>query len=385
MSAAMKPRTLVFDPALVCALVGLVIFGVIMVGSASISTADRQMGEPLFYLVRHVGALVIGAVGLALAASLPTELWYRLNWLLLVVGLGLLVAVLIPTLGHTVNGATRWLLVGPITIQASEPARLCLLLYLSSYAVRRSQDLSASLNGVLKPLLIVACAGALLLAEPDFGAAVVLGATSLGVLFVGGARIRDFLLATAAGGAVLALLALSSEYRLARLMVFRDPWADPFAGGFQLTQSLIAIGRGDLAGVGLGESVQKLFYLPEAHTDFVFAVLVEELGFVGATIVIALFAIVVYRAIMLGREALESGMPFQGLVAIGIGLMLGFEAFINIGVNAGLLPTKGLPLPLISYGRSSTVTTLVALGLLLRIHHELHGSQKRFVQRGYVR
>jgi cell division protein FtsW len=385
MNAVVKPRTLAFDPVLVCALVGIVVFGVIMVGSASISFADRQTGEPLFYLVRHLGALAIGAVGLALAASLPTELWYRLNWVLLVVGLGLLAVVLIPTLGHTVNGATRWLLVGPITVQASEPARLCLLLYLSSYAVRRSAELGASLNGLLKPLVVVGCAGALLLLEPDFGAAVVLGATSLGILFVGGARLRDMLLAVVTGGAVLAVLALSSEYRLARIMVFRDPWADAFAGGFQLTQSLIAIGRGDWAGVGLGESVQKLFYLPEAHTDFVFAVLVEELGFVGASIVIALFAVVVYRAITLGRDALQSGMPFQGLVAIGIGLMLGFEAFINIGVNAGLLPTKGLPLPLISYGRSSTVVTLVALGLLLRIHHELHGSQKRLVQRGYVR
>jgi cell division protein FtsW len=385
MSAVLKPRTLAFDPALVGALVGLIVLGVIMVGSASISIADRQTGEPLFYLVRHLGALAIGAVGLALAMALPTELWYRLNWLLLVTGLGLLVVVLIPTLGHTVNGATRWLLLGPITLQASEPARLCLLLYLSSYAVRRSQELGASLNGLFKPLLIVGGAGALLLAEPDYGAAVVLGATSLCVLFVGGARVRDFLLAAAAGSALLAVLAFSSDYRVARLMVFRDPWADPFAGGFQLTQSLIAIGRGDLSGVGLGESVQKLFYLPEAHTDFVFAVLVEELGFVGASIVIALFAIVVYRAIALGREALQSGMPFQGLVAIGIGLMLGFEAFINIGVNSGLLPTKGLPLPLISYGRSSTVVTLVALGLLLRIHHELYGSQKRLVQRGYVR
>jgi cell division protein FtsW len=385
MSAVVKLRTLAFDPVLIAALIGIIMFGVIMVSSASISLADRQNGEPLFYLVRHLGALALGGVGLALAVSLPTELWYRLNWLLLVAGLGLLVVVLIPTLGHTVNGATRWLLVGPITVQASEPARLCLLLYLSSYAVRRSQELGASLNGLLKPLLIVGGAGTLLLMEPDFGAAVVLSATSLGVLFVGGARVRDFLLALASGGVLLAALAFSSEYRVARLMVLRDPWADPFAGGFQLTQSLIAIGRGDWAGVGLGESVQKLFYLPEAHTDFVFAVLVEELGFVGASIVIALFAVVVYRAITLGREALQSGMTFQGLVAIGIGLMLGFEAFINIGVNSGLLPTKGLPLPLISYGRSSTVVTLIALGLLLRIHHELYGSQKRLVQRGYVR
>lgn len=384
MSAVAKPSS-AFDPMLVGALVALAIFGVVMVGSASISIADRQTGEPLFYLLRHLGALGIGCVAMVLVALVPTDAWYRLNWILLVVGLGLLVLVLVPTLGNTVNGATRWLKLGPLTLQASEPARLCLLLYLASYAVRRSAELGASLNGLIKPLLVVGVASALLLAEPDFGSAVVLGATSLAMLFVGGARLRDFLLAVAVAVVLAALLAVSSEYRWARLMVFRDPWADPFNGGFQLTQSLIAIGRGDWAGVGLGESVQKLFYLPEAHTDFVFAVLVEELGFMGATIVIALFAIVVYRAIALGREALESGMPFQGLVAIGIGVMLGFEAFVNIGVNAGLLPTKGLPLPLISYGRSSTVTTLAALGLLLRIHREVYGGSKRLVQRGYVR
>ena len=166
---------------------------------------------------------------------------------------------------------------------------------------------------------------------------------------------------------------------------FLDPWADPFDKGFQLTQSLIAIGRGEWFGVGLGESVQKLFYLPEAHTDFVFAVLTEELGFAGATLVVALFGVVIYRAVVLGQQAIRSGLPFQGLVSTGIGLMLGFEAFINIGVNSGLLPTKGLTLPLISYGRSSTIVTLVALGLLMRIHHELNGSQRRLLQRGHVR
>jgi cell division protein FtsW len=376
---------LAFDPVLVGAIIGLAALGAMMVGSASISIADRQTGEPLFYLLRHLGALGIGLAGLTVAVALPTELWFRLNWLLLVVGIGLLAMVLVPTLGNTVNGSTRWLQLGPITLQASEPARLCLLLYLSSYAVRRSRELAASLNGLLKPMLVVTGAATLLLAEPDFGAAVVLTATSLGLLFVGGARLRDFLLAVVVGGLLLGILAFSSPYRAERIMKFRDPWADAYDGGFQLTQSLIAIGRGEWGGVGLGESVQKLFYLPEAHTDFVFAVLVEELGFVGASIVIALFAAVVYRAIALGREALRSGMYFQGLVATGIGLMLGFEAFINIGVNSGLLPTKGLPLPLISYGRSSTVVTLVALGLLLRIHHELYGGQKRLVQRGQVR
>ena len=385
MNAVAKPRSSAFDPMLVAALIALLAIGAIMVGSASISIADRQTGEPLFYLTRHVAAIGIGLLGLALVMSVPTELWYRMNWLLVVVAFGLLATVLIPGLGHAVNGSRRWLLVGPVTLQASEPARLCLLLYISSYAVRRAQELGASLNGLVKPLLVIGGASALLLVEPDFGSAVVLGATTLAVLFVAGARLRDFLLAVAVGVVLLTILALSSQYRLARLMVFRDPWADPFAGGFQLTQSLIAIGRGYIGGVGLGESVQKLFYLPEAHTDFVFAVLVEELGFAGASIVIALFCIVVYRAVKLGRDALQSGMHFQGLVAIGVGLMLGFEAFINIGVNTGLLPTKGLPLPLVSYGRSSTVVTLIALGFLMRIHRELYGNQKRLVQRGYVR
>ena len=382
MSAVVKPNAVAFDAPLICAVVGLIAMGTIMVTSASVSiVAD----EPLYYLVRHLGAVGIGLAGLALVVALPTEIWHRLSWLLLIVALGLLVLVLIPGVGHAVNGSRRWLLVGPITVQASEPARLCLLLYLASYAVRRSTELGASLNGLVKPLFFVGAAAVLLLAEPDFGATVVLGATTLTVLFVGGARLRDLLLAVLVGGAVLTMLAFSADYRVVRLMSFRDPWADPFATGFQLTQALMAIGRGEWGGVGLGESVQKLFYLPEAHTDFVFAVLVEELGFAGATLVIALFGIVVYRAITLGREALASGMHFQGLVATGIGVMLGFEAFVNMGVNSGLLPTKGLPLPLISYGRASTVITLVALGFLLRIHHELYGGQKRLVQRGYVR
>ena len=382
MSAVVKPSPVAFDAALICAVVGLVAMGTIMVTSASVSIVE---GEPLHYLLRHLGALGLGVGALALVVSVPTDLWYRLNWLLLVVGLGLLVLVLVPAFGHSVNGSRRWLLAGPITVQASEPARLCLLLYLASYAVRRSAELGESLNGLVKPLLVVGAAAVLLLLEPDFGATVVLGATALTVLFVGGARLRDLLLALVVGGGVLTVIAFSADYRVVRLMSFRDPWSDALDTGYQLTQALMAIGRGEWGGVGLGESVQKLFYLPEAHTDFVFAVLVEELGFAGATLVIALFCTVIYRAIVLGREAMRSGMHFQGLVATGIGVMLGFEAFVNIGVNSGLLPTKGLPLPLISYGRASTIVTLVALGFLVRIHHELYGGQKRLVQRGHVR
>ncbi|HJR69833.1 MAG TPA: putative lipid II flippase FtsW [Gammaproteobacteria bacterium] len=382
MSAVVKPSSVALDVPLISAIVGLVAIGTIVVASASVSiVAD----EPLYYLVRHLGAVAIGIVGLALVVSLPTDLWYRLNWLLLAFGLGVLVLVLLPSFGHTVNGSRRWLELGPITVQASEPARVALLLYIASYAVRRGVELGTSLKGLVRPLAVVGAAAALLLLEPDFGATVVLGATSLAVLFVGGARLRDLILAALAGGTLLTLLAFSADYRVVRLMSFRDPWADPYDSGFQLTQALMAIGRGEWGGVGLGESVQKLFYLPEAHTDFVFAVLVEELGFAGATLVIGLFCIVVYRAIALGREAMQSGMAFQGLLATGIGVMLGLEAFVNMGVNAGLLPTKGLPLPLISYGRASTVITLVALGFLLRIHHELYGGQRRLVQRGHVR
>jgi cell division protein FtsW len=387
MSAVPAPRSqpLAFDPVLVGAMIALGVLGTIMVGSASISLADRETGQPLYFLLRHLSALGLGLACMAVVVALPSELWYRLNWLLLIVALGLLVLVLVPSIGNTVNGSARWLALGPLTMQASEPARFCLLLYLASYAVRRSADLSGSFKGFLKPMAIVAAAAGLLLLEPDFGAAVVLTATSLGVLFVAGARLRDFLLAVGAGTVVLGTLAFSSAYRVERLTTFLDPWADPYASGFQLTQSLIAIGRGEWLGVGLGASVQKLFYLPEAHTDFVFAVLAEELGFAGATLVVVLFALIVYRSVTLGREAIQNGMPFQGLVATGIGLMLGIAACINIGVNAGLLPTKGLTLPLVSYGRSSTVVTLAALGLLLRIHHEVHGGQKRLLQGGRVR
>jgi cell division protein FtsW len=366
-----------FDPMMVAAVIALGALGTVMVCSASISLADQQSGQPLYYLVRHLGALGIGCLGGLVMIVVPSELWYRLDWALLIVALALLAAVLVPGFGHAVNGSARWITMGPLRLQASEPARLLLQLYLASYVVRHHRELASSLAGFVKPLLVVGAAAALLLMEPDFGAAVVLTATSFGILFVGGARLRDFLLSALVAGAGLGVLAFSSPYRLARLTTFLDPWADPYASGFQLTQSLIAIGRGDWFGVGLGGSVQKLFYLPEAHTDFVFAVLTEELGFVGASAVIVLFAILVYRALALGRKALLAGRPFQGLVSTGIGLALGLEAFINIGVNTGLLPTKGLTLPLLSYGRSSTVVTLMSLGLLIRIHHEVQLADER--------
>jgi cell division protein FtsW len=365
------------DPALAGATLGLVALGVVMVGSASVAFADRATGEPLYFLLQHIGALGVGLLCLVLAMAIPTDIWHRASAALLLLGIALLVLVLLPQFGDTVNGSRRWLDFGPFGVQASEPARLCVLIYLASYAVRHHEHLTTSLKGFLRPMLIVAAICVLLLAEPDFGAAVVVVATSLGVLFVAGARLRDFVLAATVAGGALGALALSSAYRVERLTAFLDPWGDPYASGFQLTNSLIAIGRGDWLGVGLGASVQKLFYLPEAHTDFVFAVVAEELGFVGSTVVIGLFAVLVYRALVLGQKALTAGRHFQGLLCFGIGLMLGLEAFINIGVNLGVLPTKGLTLPLISYGRSSVVVTLAALGLLLRVAWELEAEEQR--------
>jgi len=377
MSHSLDIRGYNVDAPSLAALIALMVLGTVMVSSASISLADRDMGEPLYFLLRQLGALAIGSIAAFIVMLIPTELWFRMNWLLLLGAIVLLVSVFVPGLGHTVNGSTRWLDLGPITLQPSEPARICLTLYLASYVVRHQQDMGASLLGFLKPMLVVALACWLLLLQPDFGAAVVLTATSFGILFIGGARLRDFALCLFAAGGGLAALAITSPYRLQRLLAFLDPWADPYASGFQLTQSLIAVGRGDWFGVGLGDSVQKLFYLPEAHTDFVFAVLAEELGFVGVTVTVLLFGVIVYRAITLGPKAAALGMPFHGLVSTGLALTIGLQAFINMGVNIGLLPTKGLTLPLISYGRTSAVITLITLGLLLRIQHEVQQATAR--------
>ena len=366
--ASAVERTL--DGRLIAAVLGLAVLGTIMVATTSVSLAAREFDDPLFILVRHLAALGIGCVGLVVATLIPMQVWYRMNGLLLVGGVALLALVLVPGFGLSANGSTRWLVIGPVQLQPSEPARLALLMYLAAYAVRHSAALATTFASFLRPLLIVGIVGLLLIAEPDFGALVVMAITSLGILFVAGTRLRDFLAATVCASAILAGLVRTSTYRWERVTAYLDPFADPFDSGFQLVNSLIAIGRGDWFGVGLGESVQKLFYLPEAHTDFVFAVLAEELGFVGSTLTIVLFAYFVFRAVQIGQHALDAGLQFQGLVAIGIGLMVGVESFINIGVNTGLLPTKGLALPLLSYGRSSVIVTLFAVGLLLRIARE---------------
>ncbi|MGB5344800.1 MAG: putative lipid II flippase FtsW [Woeseia sp.] len=363
--------SLTIDPLLLTLALTLLLGGFIILASASVAVSDAAVGNPFFYLQRQALAAVLGAAAGGICLFIPMQAWRTLGPLLLLLAFAMLVVVLVPGVGHTVNGSTRWLRVGFMNLQVSEPARLCLILCLASYLVRHNKSLRESFVGFLRPMVILSVACALLLAEPDFGAAIVLLATSLAMLFIAGARFRDFFVFFGAAILAMVALAITSPYRLKRLTGFMDPWADPFNSGFQLTQSLIAIGRGKWFGVGLGDSVQKLFYLPEAHTDFVFAVFAEEFGLLGVLALITVFGTLLYRVAQLANRAAQAERFYEAYVAIGIGTWLGLQAFINIGVNMGLLPTKGLTLPLISYGRSSLIVTMVAIAILLRIHHEL--------------
>jgi len=359
------------DPVLLVTAVALLFGGMVILASASISISDNTQNYPFYYVGRQaLAALIGGAAGFAVL-FIPMRVWSSVGPLMLLLGIVLLLVVLVPGVGHTVNGSTRWLRLGAINLQVSEPVRLSLIIYLAGYLVRQNKCLRERFLGFLRPMLVLSLACGLLLKEPDFGAAFVLMATALAMLFVAGARFRDFLIFAALAVAAMATLVVTAAYRLERVTGFLDPWSDPYASGFQLTQSLIAIGRGEWFGVGLGNGVQKLFYLPEAHTDFVFAVFAEEFGLLGSLLLISLFLVLLWRAFMLGIRAAKLDRFFEAYLAVGIGTWLGLQAFINVGVNMGLLPTKGLTLPLISYGRSSLIVTLVSIGLLLRIHHEL--------------
>jgi cell division protein FtsW len=359
------------DPVLLTIVMALLMGGLVILASASISIADGGTDNPFFYLQRQLFAVALGLGAGFVCLFILMHVWQNLGPVLLLLGILLLAAVLVPGVGHEVNGSTRWVRLGVINLQVSEPARLCVLMYLAGYLVRRNKLLREEFTGFLRPMVVLTIACILLLAEPDFGATVVLLATALVMMFVAGARLRDFFVFFATAVVAMGALAIASPYRMQRLTGFLDPWADPFNSGFQLTQSLIAIGRGEWFGVGLGDSVQKLFYLPEAHTDFVFAVYAEEFGLFGSLVLIALFLALLWRIFSLARRAANGERFFEAYLAIGLGTWLGIQAFINIGVNMGLLPTKGLTLPLISYGRSSLIVTLICISLLMRIHHEM--------------
>jgi len=344
-----------------------------MVASSSISVAERNFANPFYYLQRQLVFVAIGLFAALLVFRIRLVQWEKSGMSLLLFALFLLVLVLIPGIGKTVNGSTRWLPLGVFNLQVSELVKMFLLVYVAGYLVRHGDAVRSSLQGFLKPMLMVGLAGLLLLMEPDFGATVVIMATVLGMTFLAGARFSQFISFVLLFAGAAMLLVITSPYRMQRLTSFANPWADPFDTGFQLTQSLIAIGTGGWFGNGLGGSVQKLFYLPESHTDFLFAVLAEELGFAGVAVVVTLFALLFFRSLKIAAQAEQAGNHFAAYLAYGIGIWLAMQAFINMGVNVGLLPTKGLTLPLMSYGGSSLIVCCMAIGLLMRIHYETGG------------
>jgi cell division protein FtsW len=359
-----------YDRYLLFSILTLLVFGLLMVASTSIVISERQYGQAFHYFFHQLLYLVVGVGVGTIIFQIKIDYWRKISLMLLVLSIGLLVLVLVPGIGRQVNGSVRWLGFGPFGLQVSEFVKLTMIIYLAGYLVRQEKQIQTQIRGFLKPLLVLVIIAFLLLCEPDFGAATVIVITSLGMLFLAGVRIWQFAILLTSVVLIFAILAISSPYRLARLTTFLNPWANQFDSGYQLTQSLIAFGRGSWSGVGLGESIQKLFYLPEAHTDFLFAVLTEELGLIGGLFMILLFSVLVWRALRIGQYCFKAGQRFSAYLAYGIGLNIALQVIINMGVNMGVLPTKGLTLPLMSYGGSSLLITCMMLALLLRIDYE---------------
>lgn len=358
------------DHWLLIAVIVLVSFGLVMVASSSMVISDRDYGYPLHFIARQVMYLGLG-VGIAIiVACLPTKIWEQLSLYLLFLSFILLVLVLVPHIGREVNGSRRWIALGPFTVQVSEVVKFCVIVYLASFLTRREEEVRTRITGFLKPMLLLVIISGFLLLEPDFGATVVIMITALAMMFFAGVRLWQFIVLLIVVALIMAAIAVAAPYRLERLVTFLHPWAHQYGSGYQLTQSLIAFGRGGWFGVGLGNSIQKLFYLPEAHTDFLFAVLAEELGLIGTLSIIGLFSLLITRILKISYIAYLQERLFEAYLAFGFGLWLGLQAMVNIGVNAGVLPTKGLTLPFMSYGGSSMLINSVVIAILLRIAHD---------------
>lgn len=360
-----------YDGLLLLSSIALLLIGYIMVTSASLHLGEKTSGDILHYPLRQMIHIGIGLFLAALLMTIKMEFWEQSGQWLFILGLLLLVIVLIPSLGVKINGSVRWLQIFGLRIQVSELVKLISVIYIAGYINRHSEVLHASKYSLVKPLILFSIACILLLMEPDFGSAVVILAVAMGVMFLGGARLWQFVFLLLVLVILAILLIYFSPYRLLRVTSFIDPWADPLNTGFQLTNALIAFGRGEWLGVGLGSSIQKLSYLPEAHTDFLFSVLAEELGLVGVFSVISLYTVLVWRAFFIGVKAEKAGMIFSAFMAYGLGLLFGFQAFVNMGINMGMLPTKGLTLPLMSYGGASMIVMCCGLAFLFRIHSEI--------------
>lgn len=362
-------------PLLIISSVALLVMGVVMISSASMDMAAETAGNSYHYVIRQLIFAGIGCFLALVAVNVPVAWWERSGWLLLGVGLLVLILVLTP-LGRTVNGSTRWIPFGLFNVQVSEVAKLCLIAYLAGYVVRRREELLHTWAGFLKPLAVLGVASMLLVIQPDFGATVVLVTAAAGMIFLSGVRLSRFMPLIGILVTLGIVLVVTQPYRLKRVVSYLDPWKDQFDSGYQLTQSLIAFGRGEWGGVGLGNSIQKLFYLPEAHTDFIFAIIAEEFGLLGSLIVLGLFTVLVVTGFVIARRAELANMPFAACFSYGITLLIGLQAGINMAVSTGLLPTKGLTLPLVSYGGSSLMITCVSLGVLARVEMERLDQQR---------
>ncbi len=368
LSAPEKP---LIDWVLLIIVLGLISFGMVMVASASIDFAAKTYGDGWYFFKRHLIFLGLSLAGAAVVFSIPSSVWNRYAIVLLLFGLLLLLLVLVPGIGKKVNGARRWLGLSAFSIQVSEVAKFCFVVFFASFLARRTEEFQYSWSAFFKLIGILGAFVFLLLLEPDFGSSVVLSVTAGAMMFVAGVPIIRFILLAASGIGGLALIAVASPYRWQRLVTFLDPWAEQFSSGYQLVQSLIAFGRGQWFGLGLGNSLQKLFFLPEAHTDFIFAIIAEEFGLIGAVVLIGVFVALVWRILAVSFKARERDKPFVCFASFGIGIMLASQAFINMGVASGLLPTKGLTLPFISSGGSSLIVCCAFAALVLRMDGEM--------------
>ncbi|MGS2719656.1 cell division protein FtsW [Paraglaciecola aestuariivivens] len=374
--AALQP----YDLSLVLLALSLMAIGLTVVTSASMPVAARLFDNPFHFAIRHGVYVVLALTAAMIVMQIPMRWWRMTNVWLLLLAVVLLIGVL--AVGRTVNGSTRWLVVGPITIQAAEPAKLFFFCYLAGYLVRRYEEVTENLKGFIKPLVVFFALALLLLLQPDLGTVVVMLCTTIGLLFLAGAKLWQFFSLAIAGSLAVVMLIVFEEYRVRRITSFLDPWADPFGSGYQLTQSLMAYGRGDLFGQGLGNSLQKLEYLPEAHTDFIMAILAEELGFTGVFAVLAIMLCIVIKAMRMGNLALRKERPFDAYLAYSIGIWFSLQTAVNVGASAGILPTKGLTFPLLSYGGSSLIIMAIAVAILVRIDFEMRVDGIQAINKG---
>ncbi|WP_053035920.1 cell division protein FtsW, partial [Vibrio cholerae] len=358
-----------FDRQLVWIAFGLMLIGLVMVTSASFPISSRLTDQPFHFMFRHAIFLLLAFLTSSMVLQVPLDRWMKYSSLLLGISFFLLIVVLV--VGKSVNGASRWIPLGLFNLQPAEVAKLSLFIFMSGYLVRKHDEVRQTFfGGFLKPIMVFGTLAVLLLGQPDLGTVIVMLVTLFGMLFIAGAKLSQFLALMVAGVLAVVALIVAEPYRVRRVTSFLDPWEDPFGSGYQLTQSLMAFGRGEWFGQGLGNSIQKLEYLPEAHTDFVFAVLAEELGFIGVVLVLVLIFSLVLKAIFIGKKAFQHDQQFGGYLAFGIGIWFAFQTLVNVGAAAGMVPTKGLTLPLISYGGSSLIIMSVAVSILLRIDHE---------------